>query len=203
MTYCPECKRYMGSGFAANGGGDPATPCPHCGAVVEPSRLAAATSGTDDAVSGPDISVAAQSPGYPRYRNALIIVVFVTVVVGMLVGIHLAAKVFQQAVRDVFKDPVSGIMSMVIGSGRYEVCRRFMTRNSGRFAVLGSDFELLPLRQEVRVVNGTKTATIVARVTGSKGSGEVTFRLREDNGRWRVHRAALTTGDGREYGLYP
>jgi hypothetical protein len=167
------------------------------------SPSAASPSETDDVVAGPDISVAALSPDYPRYRNALIIAVFLAVVVGVLAGIHLAATALRQAVREVAQNPVSHIMNMVMGSDRYEVCRGFIARHPGLFAVLGSDLELLPIRQEVRVVNGTKTATIVARVTGTRGSGEVTFRLREDNARWRVHQAALTTGNGREYTLYP
>jgi hypothetical protein len=136
-------------------------------------------------------SVAAMSPKYPKYRNALIILLFVLVVLSVLLGIHLASKAVQKAVWDFVENPVSGIISAVTGSDRYETCREFVRQNQGRFAAFGENLELTPMRHELRVINGKKTATVVARVSGTRGSGNVTFELKKDNDRWQVREVRL------------
>jgi hypothetical protein len=143
------------------------------------------------------------SPAYPRYRNAVIFVVFLGIVLALLMAIQLVAKGIEERIAEWVENPIGRIMSTVIGSDRYEVCREFLGRHESRFAMLGTNLEWVPMRQEVQIVNGTKTATVVAMVTGTKASGNVTFRLKEIGERWQVREAALAMKDGRSYRLYP
>ena len=92
-----------------------------------------------------------------------------------------------------------------MGSEKYKVCKSFLDRNEKRLAQLGlgEDLEFFLVKEEARVVNGQKTATVTARVKGSEATRNVIFRLQKRRGQWKIQYVALELGKGEYERIYP
>jgi|GEM_PF-3114533 len=156
-----------------------------------------------------EFTVASMSPEYPRYRNALIIGVVVLIFVGVLSGAYLLIRDTEKTLQEFTRNPVEYITSLIMGSEKYsekyKVCESFLDRNEKRLAQLGlgEDLEFFLVKEEVRVINGQKTATVTARVKGSKATRNVIFRLQKRRGEWKIQYVALELGKGEHERIYP
>lgn len=229
--YCPACKaayvvadeKFTGSAMKAV--------CKKCGVKMiidsesgkaqlqqeapgsEPTQTSqskASTSGPKSPKSGSKMAqsgftVASMSPKYPRYRNALIISAVVLVFIGVLTGAYLLIRDTGKTLQEFTRNPVEYVTSLIMGSEKYKVCKSFLDRNEKRFAQLGfgEDLEFFLVKEEVRVINGQKRATVTARVKGSKATRNVIFRLQKRRGEWKIQYVALELGKGEYKRIYP
>ncbi|MBN1841738.1 MAG: hypothetical protein JW883_05590 [Deltaproteobacteria bacterium] len=152
-----------------------------------------------------EFTVASMSPGYPRYRNALIIGVVVLIFIGILSGAYLLIRDTGKTLQEFTRNPVEYVTSLIMGSEKYKVCKSFLARNEKRLAQLGlgEDLEFFLIKEEVRVINGQKTAIVTARVKGSKATRDVIFRLQKRRGDWKIQYVALELDKGEHKRIYP
>lgn len=177
---------------------------------TQTSQSKASTSGPKSPKAGAkmaqtEFTVASMSPEYPRYRNALIIGAVVLVFVGVLTGAYLLIRNTEKTLQEFTRNPVEYVTSLIMGSEKYKVCKSFLDRNEKRLAQLGfgEDLEFFLVKEEVRVINGQKTATVTARVKGSKATRNVIFRLQKRRGEWKIQYVALELGKGEHKRIYP
>jgi len=177
---------------------------------TQTSQSKASTSGLKTPRAGSkmaqsEFTVASMSPEYPRYRNALIISAVVLIFVGVLTGAYLLIRDTEKTLQEFTRNPVEYVTSLIMGSEKYKVCKSFLDRNEKQLAQLGfgEDLEFFLVKEEVRVINGQKTATVTARVKGSKAARNVIFRLQKRRGEWKIQYVALELGKGEHKRIYP
>lgn len=150
-----------------------------------------------------EYSVFSMAPKYPKYRDPLIIIAVVLILVGLLAGVHFAVKGTTSSLDRLFRDPMQFFADMVFGSDKVALCTSFLDRHGNRLAVLGQDLKYYPIKEETRVLDGRETATLVIRVQGTGATKDVFFRLEERQGQWEILEVALDLGGGREQRLFP
>ena len=148
-------------------------------------------------------SVVSLSPKYPKYRDPLIILTVVLILVGLLAGVHLAVQGTKSSLDRFFQDPVQYVAKLVFGTDKMKLCTSFLDRNENRLAILGKDFRYFPIKEETRVSNGRETSTIIIRVQGTQATKDVIFGLEERNGDWEIVGVILDLGRGQQQTLYP
>ena len=151
----------------------------------------------------PPLSVASLSPEYPKYRDALIIGSMAFILIILLAGGYLLIKGAETGLQRLAQSPIEYLTNLITRSETYEICESFLHDNEKRFAELGHGLEFSPLREDIKVVNGKKTARVIVEVRGSKGMKNVLFWLEKREGRWRVLSVALDRGKGKYETLYP
>lgn len=152
----------------------------------------------------PTPSVASMSPEYPKYRDALIVVGSVALVlITLLAGSYLLTKGAETALQKLTQNPIEYLTNLITRPDTYEICEAFLRHNEKRFPELGHGLEFSPVREEIKVVNGKKTARVIIEVRGSKGTKNVLFRLKKRKDKWRVVSVALERGKGKYESLYP
>jgi len=141
------------------------------------------------------ITCTAISPDYPKYRNALIIGSVVLVLVGFLTGVHFLAKGAKSAWQEFAQSPTKSFLKLIMGSEMYKTCETFLHDHEKYFALLGKGLKFFPIREEIRIANGEKTATVIFRAQGSKGRTDVVFRMQKRKGeKWQILYAAFDIG---------
>lgn len=175
---------------AAGLAAEPASPAPRPDGFRRKSKVA-------------DYAVASLSPKYPKYRDPLIIVAVVLILVGLLAGVHFAVQGTKSSLDRFFQNPVQFVTNMVFGTDRMKLCASFLDRHEDRLAILGGDLKYFPIREETRVSNGRETATVVIRVQGTRATKDVVFGLEERKGEWEIVGVILDLGRGQQQTLYP
>jgi predicted Zn finger-like uncharacterized protein len=150
-----------------------------------------------------EFSVVSQSPTYPRYRDPLIIVVVILAFVGILAGVHFAARGTKNTLDRFFQDPIQTIANLILEPEKYELCASFLDRNASQLAVLGQNLKYYPIKEAVSTRNGQKTAAIVLRVQGTRATKDVAFQLQERKGNWEIVAVVMDLGRGKQQALYP
>jgi predicted Zn finger-like uncharacterized protein len=216
--HCPDCHAVYNIAEAKVAGRKAKALCTKCGGkiVIEgPSGDAPSDPAPPDSeTAGPDgakgrttklgeFSVMGMAPKYPRYRNALIIVVVVLVLAGFLAGVHFGVKGARRTLEEIFQDPIHYIANLVFGPEKFELCGSFLDRNADRLAVLGKDLKYYPIKEETRLVKGRETAILLVRVQGSRATKDVAFQLEERQGKWVILDVVLDLGGGRQKRLFP
>jgi predicted Zn finger-like uncharacterized protein len=223
---CPDCDAVYNISDHRIAGPAAKALCPKCGATIAIENPSGKTTGQAAVPGGkpedagpaaepaptPGLrrknrlalySVDSVSPKYPKYRDALIIVSVVLILIGLLVGVHFAVQGAKGSVDRFFRDPVRFFANMVFGADKMKLCASFLDRNQDQLAILGEDLKYFPVREETRVSGGREIATVVIRVQGTKATKDVIFGLEERKGEWEIVGVFLDLGRGQQQKLYP
>ena len=100
-------------------------------------------------------------------------------------------------------NPITSFLRIITGGEVYETCEAFIRQNETLFQPLGGNLQVSLIKQNVKSVNGRKTATALVNSQGARATGQVYFQLRKDGDTWRVLTAAMRIGKGKFQNLYP
>ncbi len=150
-----------------------------------------------------DFSVLAESPAYPKNRDTWIVVAAAVILALVLVGGYFVLEGAKMPSLKTRWNPITSFLSMITGGKVYETCERFVDQNEGLFRSFGQNVQVSLIRQNVKSVNGRKTATVLVNAQGTKATGQVYFQLRKEGDTWRVLTAAMRIGKGKYERLYP
>lgn len=153
----------------------------------------------------PEPSVIEMSPPYPKYRDLLIKAIFILILIVVCAGAYLFIKGRDLSIPiPGFKqNPFHFFTDLFFGDGTYKACEAFMEENRDLFGDLGESIVLTPIRQEVRFVNRKKTARVIFRAKGSKGTGNLLFLLEKRKKGWEVVSVSSKIRGGGYQILYP
>ena len=155
-------------------------------------------------VSPPEtpISVASMSPAYPKYRNALIIGVVVVILLAVFGGGYFLIKGANSTFRELTQKPVSYLTNLINRYETYQVCESYIRRNERLFGELGREIRFSFAKEEVRIFNGEKTATVIVKAQGRMETKDVIFQLKQEKGEWRILYVGLERRNGQYRTLY-
>jgi hypothetical protein len=148
-------------------------------------------------------SVASMSPEYPRYRDAVIIVVAALILVMLLAGGYLFVRHSETVLQEFTRNPIKRLSNLINKYETYKTCESFLRHNKGLFRQLGTDLRFSLIKEEIRVSRGKKTARVIIRAQGSAETRNIFFHLSKRKGRWRITSVALELGRGEFKTLYP
>jgi hypothetical protein len=153
----------------------------------------------------PETSVIGMSPAYPKYRDPLIKVIAIVMIVLIFGGAYfmIKGKDLSIPIPDFKRNPLQFFTELFFGSETYESCETFVMENKDLFDYLGKNVTLTPVRQEIRVVNRKKTARILFRAKGSERMGDLLFLLEKGEKGWGVVSVKSKTTGGDYRMLYP
>ena len=100
-------------------------------------------------------------------------------------------------------NPITSFLRIITGGEVYETCESFIRENETLFQPFGANLQVSLIRQNIKSVDGRKTATVLVNSQGTKATGQVYFRLRKDGDSWRVMTAAMRVGKGKFQNLFP
>ncbi|RLI00103.1 hypothetical protein DRO38_06955 [Candidatus Bathyarchaeota archaeon] len=148
-------------------------------------------------------SVIEMSPKYSKYRDPLIKVVFILILVVVLGGAYFLTKGKGPGFGKLKQNPAQFLSRWILGGDIYETCGSFVRDNQNLFRQLGQNVRLVPMRQELRIINRTRTARVVFRVDGSKDTDKLYFSLEKKEGKWEVTSVKSRTMRGEYKKIYP
>ena len=148
-------------------------------------------------------SVGAQSPVYPKHRDAWIILVAAVILILILFVGYFVLRGSAMPYLKIKWNPVASFIQIIKGGEVYEICESFVLKNEPLFQSLGQDLQLSLIRQNVKSVNRRKTGRVLVKIRGTKATGQVYFQLRKDDERWRVVKVDMKIGKGKFQPLYP
>ncbi|MBW1935275.1 MAG: hypothetical protein DRH11_05330 [Deltaproteobacteria bacterium] len=151
----------------------------------------------------PTPSVIEMSPEYPRYRDSLIKVVFIVILVIVVGGAYFITRGKGPSLEKLKRSPSEFFSRLILGGDIYEACGSFVRTNQNLFRPLGQNVRLIPVRQEVSIINRTKTARVVFKVDGSKNIDKLYFSLEKKEGKWQVTSVKSKTVRGEYKRIYP
>ncbi len=148
-------------------------------------------------------SVMSMSPKYPKHRDALIIgLVALFLVIVLAVGYILLGRT-QMAFREFTQNPIHYLTRFINGYETYRVCESYIRRNQELFRGLGRDLRFTVIKEEIRVLEGEKTARLLVKAKGRLGARNVLFQLNKRQGRWRIVYVGIELPNGEYETLYP
>ncbi len=148
-------------------------------------------------------SVMGMSPKYPKHRDALIIgAVALFLVIVLAVGYLLLGRT-QTAFREFTQNPIHYLTRFINGYETYKVCESYIRRNQELFRGLGRDLRFTVVKEEIRVLEGEKTARLFVKAKGRSGAQNVLFQLKKRQGRWRISYVGIELPNGEYETLYP
>jgi len=148
-------------------------------------------------------SVIEMSPKYPKYRDSLIKFVFIAILVIVVGGAYFLTRGKGLGLKKLKRSPSEFFSRLLLGGDLYEACGSFVSANQNLFRSLGQNVRLVPVRQEVRIVNRAKTARVVFRVVGSTNTDKLYFFLEKKEGKWQVTSVKSRTIRGKYKTIYP
>ena len=148
-------------------------------------------------------SVRAMSPAYPKHRDAWIFVAVPVILILILAGGYFVLGGAEMPSLKTKWNPITSFLRIITGGEVYETCESFIRQNETLFQSLGGDLQVSLIKQNVKSVNGRKTATALVNSQGARATGQVYFQLRKDGDTWRVLTAAMRIGKGKFQNLYP
>ena len=150
-----------------------------------------------------DFSILNLSPAYPRHRDAWIVFAAAVLLAMILAGGYLVLGGAKMPSLKTEWNPITSFLRIITGGDVYETCETFIHQNETLFRSFGKNLQVSLIRQNVKSVNGKKTATVLVKVQGAKATGRVYFQLRKAGDAWRVLTAAMSIGRGKYEKLYP
>ncbi len=154
-------------------------------------------------LSQPGMSVSSMSPEYPKYRDVLIIGIMIVILVIALVGGYFLIMRTETAFKKFSQNPIKYLANIANVYETYEICKSFLHQNEELFHPLGKDLKFSLIKEEVRVINGKKTARMMIKAQGNIETGDVFFVLQKYKRKWRIVSVALKLRNGGYKTLYP
>ena len=148
-------------------------------------------------------TVMGMSPAYPRHRDALIIGAAALFLVIILVVGYLLLGRTEAAFREFRQNPIHYLTRFINGYETYKVCESYIRRNQELFRGLGRDLRFTVVKEEIRVLEGEKTARLLVKAKGRSGAQNVLFQLKKRQGRWRITYVGIELPNGEYETLYP
>lgn len=156
-----------------------------------------------DQIEEDPFSVSAMSPAYPKHRDAWIFVAVPVLLILILAGGYLVLGDAEMPSLKVSWNPMTSFLRIITGGEVYETCEAFIRKNENLFQQLGGNLQVSLIRQNVKSINGRKTATVLVNSQGTKAAGQVYFKLRKDGDTWRVLTAVMRIEKGKFQKLFP
>lgn len=148
-------------------------------------------------------SVMGMSPKYPKHRDALIIGLVALFLVIVLAVAYLVLGRTQTAFREFTQNPINYLTRFINGYETYKVCESYLRRNQKLFRGLGRDLRFTVVKEEIRVLQGEKTARLLVKAKGHSGAQNILFQLKKRQGRWRIYYVGIELPDGSYQTLFP
>lgn len=171
--------------------------------IETPEAMPESSAGIPNQPEEDAFSVSAMSPPYPKHRDAWIFVAAPVILFLILAGGYFVLRGAEMPSLKTKWNPVTSFLRIITGGEVYETCEAFIRKNETLFQALGGDLRVSLIRQNVKSVNGRKTATVLVNSQGAKATGQIYFQLRKDGDIWRVLTAGMRIGKGKFQDLYP
>ena len=171
--------------------------------MESPDMPPGSSAGVPSQTEGDPFSVMATSPAYPKNRDAWIVVAAVVILVLILAGGYFFLRGAKMPSVKTGWNPITSFLRIITGGEVYETCETFIRQNETLFRSLGKNLQVSLVRQNVRSVNGKKTATVLVNAQGTMAAGQVYFQLRKRGDTWQVLTAAMRIGKGKYEKLHP
>ncbi|MGD2127229.1 MAG: hypothetical protein PVG99_14190 [Desulfobacteraceae bacterium] len=151
----------------------------------------------------PARSVSGMAPKYPKYRDPLIKLGVIFLLIVVFGGGYFLVKGTEWSLGRLKQDPVGFLTKLIWRDGASEACESFIKENQNLFRHLGERVTLTPIRREISIFNRAKTARVVFRAEGSADTEKLLFLLKKRRGEWQIVSVKSKTRRGEYRKLYP